>query len=499
MRRRCYPRRDRPVSSLDTTARGLLRSTGAATASQLARILAIQATHIVVRRLIPPEQWGPWIWAEVLFVVLATVRDLGVPSHVLRLRPMPLGNLLALEAGWGAALAGLMALGAPLVAQAFATPSPELVAILRVLCVSLLVEGLAAVFLTGYEGTLRIERALAPELLRTGLYCSAVLGFALAGAGLWSFVAAQVISQLAFAFELWRRGRREFELTHLPGATSRLVRESLPLGWIWLLMVAVAQVDSFIVGGLFPAEAVGTYAFAYAYAFLVYRVLQPPIARTIYPAFVAFEADATARLRTYRLGTVAFLACEVPAALFLALNAEAFVLLLGGERWLAAAPLLQILAFAPLVDPIGRFGGELLISRRRDRLRVLALALNLAALVIAGVWLCRRLGVAGMAWANFLPLGAPVVWWGVWRETTPGERLRLARELAEVYLAPVVPFAAAWWLAGERRWLRFALCLIAAFVSLAWAWRRHRADLRGLFALERERAFAARAPGQAAQ
>lgn len=471
------------MTAAPDTPRGLLRSGGAATLAQLVRILALQATHIVVRRIVPVDEYGLWNWAEVVFLVLATVRDLGLPSHVVRLRPMPLGNLLAMQAGWGAGLAALMLVGAPIVAAANSTPLPMVESVLRALTLFLILEGLAVVPLIWFEATLKIERSLAPELMRTAVYCLVVLVLAARGAGVWSFVGAQIAGQTIYAAALWRRARRDgMPLRFEPGATGRLVRESLPLGSIWLLALAVTYTDGFVVAAQFSSATVAVYFFAYQYAFLIFRILQQPIARALYPAFVAFADRPAEQVRAYRLGTVLFLAIEVPAALFLALNAEAVTLLLGGRKWLDAVPLLQLLAFAPLIDPLGRFGGEFLVARRLDRARVLSLLLNLAALAGGGWLLARAHGPIGMAWANFLPLGLPVIVWALLKSAGGAELGRLLRELGEVYLVPLAPFALAWWLAGDHLVGRFALSLLAALASLAWTWRRHAPEFRAFLA-----------------
>lgn len=471
------------MTAASDTPRGLLRSGGAATLAQLVRILALQATHIVLRRVVDPGDWGLWNWAEVLFLVLATVRDLGLPSHVVRVRPMPLGNLLAMQAGWGTALAALTALAAPWIAGAYSTPRPDVDDVLQALCLYLVLEGLAVVPMIWFEATLKIERTLAPELLRTAAYCATVLALGFRGAGVWSFVGAQLVAQALFAAELWRRARgRGMPLHWEAGASGRLVAESLPLGSVWLLSFAVTYADGFVVGAQFSSATVAIYFFAYQYAFLVFRVLQQPIGRSLYPAFVAFADRPVEQFRAYRLGTVLFLAIEVPAALFLAVNAEAVTRILAGERYLDAVPLLRLLAFAPLVDPLGRFGGEFLVARRLDRARVLSLVLNLATLAVGGWFLARAHGPIGMAWANFLPLGTPVVVWALVKSAGASPLGRLLRELAEVYLVPLLPFALAWWAAGDDLVLRFALSLGAGLASLAWTWRRHAAEFRAFLA-----------------
>jgi len=244
----------------------------------------------------------------------------------------------------------------------------------------------------------------------------------------------------------------------------------------------VTWVDAFIVGRMFDPALLALYGFGYSYAFLVFRILKEPIGRSLYPALVEYRERPEEQFRAYRLATVFFLALEVPAALLLAANAELVTLVLAGEKYLGAAPFLRLLAFAPLVDPLGRFGGELLIARRLDRARVLSLLLQLAALVGGGIALSLWFGSPrGMAWANFVPLGAPVVLWALVRTAGSGQLARLGRELAEVYVVPLLPFALAWWAAGENTWVRLGATIAAAAVGLAWAWRRHGAEFREFF------------------
>ncbi|MEO8197420.1 MAG: oligosaccharide flippase family protein [Thermoanaerobaculia bacterium] len=459
-----------PAEALDTPG-GLLRSSGAATLAQFVRVAAILLTHLALRRLIPPADWGLRDWAESLFLLLATVRDLGLPSHVVRLRPIPLGNLLRVQLAWGGALGLAILAAAPVLAGTFRTPRPDVALVLQVMVLYLLLEGLASVPLTHFEAGLRIGRSVVPELARTLAYCTGALALAMGGWGVWSFVLAMVGSQAIYAGLLWWRARPTMELHFERGQTLTMLAASVPLGSIWLLAFAVTYADALILGSRFPDTVVGGYMFAYVWAFFASRVLQQPIGRALYPALVQFGDRPAEQFLAYRLATKVLLAIEVPAALFLFLNADLVVRILGGERYAGQAGLLRLLAFAPLVDPLGRFGGELLVSRHRDRDRILSLVLHLGALVAGGLWLSHHYGPVGMAWANFLPLGAPILIWSMARIDRAGLG-RLVLDLAEVYVAPLPLFALAWWSAGENPWLRFALSALAGLASLGWFWWR---------------------------
>ena len=123
------------------------------------------------------------------------MRDLGVPSHVLRLRPMPLGTLLRVELGFGALLAAAVVLGAPAIVLGFHAPTPGMVAAVQVMTLFMLLEGVSAVALIWFESNLRIERTLSAEILRTATYCVTVLFAAAAGWSFWSGVSATIASR----------------------------------------------------------------------------------------------------------------------------------------------------------------------------------------------------------------------------------------------------------------------------------------------------------------
>src|SRR5690606_15997278 len=112
------------------------------------------------------------------------------------------------------------------------------------------------------------------------------------------------------------------------GATLRMVRGALPVGGVWLLGLAVMYLDPLVLGWRFEEEVVGSYTFAYATAFLAARILQPPMGKALYPALVAYRDEPAHGVEAYRLGTLFLLALEVPAALFLATNAELAIRLL---------------------------------------------------------------------------------------------------------------------------------------------------------------------------
>ena len=467
------------MSRQDARSR-FLRSSGAAILSQGWRVLVTLAITLVLKRLVPAADWGLWTWALTLFMILGAVRDLGLVYHVVRAKPRPYGNLLALELLWGAALVGLTFVGAPVLAKAYSGTHPEILTVLRAMTLFLFFEGLSTVPRTYFEGELRIGRAVAPEIARNLFMAVVSVGLAVAGVDIWSIVIANVGAAGLYALMLWWRAWGEIPLLYQRGRTLPLIRESLPLATIWFLTILVRYVDPLILAWRFEGAVVGNYAFAYENAFRASEIIVPALTRALYPALVAFRAAAEKLFQTYALATVFMQSIEVPVAYFLFLNAELALWLLGGAQWVEAPAYLKILCFAPIIDPFSRLGGEVLKTEHMDRIWILCTVITLLTFVGGGVYLTGVMGPVGMAWINLLPLGAILMAWALHQLAPAGFRALTGR-LLYVYVVPVPFFAAAALLAGEATWLRFGLSLVAIAVSLAIMWRRFGGEFLGFF------------------
>ena len=447
------------------------RAAGAATFSQLWRVSVTLLTHLALRRLVAPADWGLYDWSETVFLLLAGVRDLGLPAHTMRIKQKPFGNLLLVEAGWGSLLTLLTILGAPVLALMFQDDHPQIVRVLQAFSLFLLFEGLAIVPRTFFDSELQAEKTVVPELVRNAWYAITAVSLALAGYGIWSMVIAQVSAAAVYAASMWIKARHTIRLTWLRGQTLRLLRHSSRLCLVWLLVLMVRYVDRLILGFRFPSETLGAYSFAYWLAFIVPTILVFPVARAAYPTFIATRDSPPLLFEAYRISTLILISLEVPAALFLFLNTTLAVQLLGGSQWFASPAFLAILCLAPLIDPFSRFGGEVLMSRGQDREWILASSLTLLSFGGLGILLTGLMGPVGMAWANYAPVGGLIILYALFRIHRQGLG-RLVGDLGFVYLTGAVCFVIPAFLPQEMARARFAASLAAALACLAIAaWR----------------------------
>lgn len=470
------------MSSSSNTSKALLVSGSAATFSQVWRMAVVFATHIALRRILGPEDWGVWHWAEPIFLLLGQVRDLGMPGHLVRMEnPRPWGNFLFFEMLGGAVVGLGVYLSAPWLAQGLQeADATEVTAVIRFLVLFLIFEGLAKVPLTYFEAELRIGYSVLPEVLRNLTFAVVSIALALQGHGVASFIVAHVLGAMVFAIGLWYQAQGMMQLHWRRGANRELLRRGVPLLVMSIFVLLTGKVDPLVLGLRFSPETVGYYGMALFLAFLLAMAVALPVSRALYPALTRLKDDAVQFFEAYRLATIFLLALEVLFALGLFFNAETILVLFGGETYRQAAPLLRILCFAPLCQPFSRCAGDVLLNLHRDGILVVASVLSLLSLVGMGYLLTGWLGPQGMAWVNLLPLGTLLTTWAVYR-VAPRAFGRLSWQLLQVYLLPLPLFLLVHLLMPQQTWGRLAAFLVTAAVAAGlYAWRFRR-DFESFF------------------
>ena len=463
--------------AIEETAKKLLSSAGAATVSQVWRIGVTFLTHMALRRMIPPAEMGPWIWAEPFFLILAQVRDLGVPGHLIRDKDRPYGSFLRLQWTWGLGFAALVFFAAPWLARLYEDPSAPIVAMIRAMCVFLVVQGLGAVAMIRFEAELEVIKTIPAELARNAVFAGLSLFMAWQGYGVWSLVIAHIAAATIFAALLWWAAwKQDRRLSWLrssasTGKLSTLVWVSLPLMVMAILEQLVLKLDAFILALDFPSEVVGTAGLAIYAVFFFSRLLADPIGRALYPALVRYSHEPARAFEAYRVATVFLASLAAPLAFFLFVNAEAVALLLGGKEWIGAADYLRFLSLVPLIRPLTMFGLELLLTRHMDRLLILYTGANLLSLSALGLWLTSTdLEANGMAIAGYFPLGVLFLAWGI-HSLSPERFGQLLRNLMRLYVVGAILFVPLdFLLPPSELVLRFAASCFCGLLAVGYAW-----------------------------
>lgn len=412
-----------------------------AMAAQYVSFAASFALSIILARwYITPGQLGQFTIAFSAVTLLAVLQDFGVTRYVtgeadLDERKLRAAYSVSVVVAWGVALVAFVAAG-PLAAF---YERPELAPLTRIIAASYMLVPLAII-----PQALR-QRAMdfkSNAIIEVGaiLFNAAVsLALAMRGHGAqalaWGVFAQQagrmVLSQ-------WRNGVTLPLPFSLKGAGP-----VLRFGGGTTVMVVngtlSAKAPDLLIGRVLGDGPVGLFSRANGLAAQMRLLVSGAVTGVFYPAFRQVRDSGAPIGPPYLRVVSCYTAVTWPAMAGLAVLAEPLVRLLYGERWIAAAPVMQWIALSQICFVALPLHTELPLLMGRMRALMVRnfadTAISLVLLAIAAGW--------GLAWVAISRLGYGLLWIGLYAG----------------FLKGIAGFG---WRALLGAWLRSALPTLAA-------------------------------------
>jgi lipopolysaccharide exporter len=171
--------------------------------------------------------------------------------------------------------------------------------------------------------------------------------------------------------------------------------------WLVLNNICVflfTRSDTFALGKLIGAQAVGVYGIAFEVANLTTSNFLAPLRRAIFPAYAKLSSD-TASLTTGFVDVFAFvMLVGTPMAVGTGLIAEPLVHVMLGGQWTASIPLIQVLAIYGFLSLITAGSSPIFLATARPQYLMWVLAGSVVIMVPALIFGIRTAGALGAAW-----------------------------------------------------------------------------------------------------
>jgi O-antigen/teichoic acid export membrane protein len=356
------------------------------------------ASGVVLARILAPRDYGVFAIALVATELLMSVNDAGLIAAIVR-HPGD-ARLLArtaftLTLAASGVLYALAFLAAPLFADAF--HAPDATAVVRLLTVAILIDGVSAVpsgLLT--KGLRQDLRALGDI---SGLLVTVAVSVALAflGFGVWSLAWGRLAGNAAAAaificllpFRIWPWFSRS--------EAKELLDFGLPMAGASLVTFGLLNLHYVVVGGILGPVELGFYVLAFNLSSWPVSLLSQAAQRVSLAGFARLVADHDGLRRAFTKSTLILLAATVPTCLLLSVLAQPLVHVLYGSRWDHSVEVLRFLAVLAGVRVGANMIQDLLAALGHSRqvlgLQVSWVVLLLPALV-AGAYLHGIVGAS---------------------------------------------------------------------------------------------------------
>lgn len=368
------------------------------------------ATGIVLARFaLGPAEWGVYGIAQTVLLVLLSANELGVGLAIVRWegdarRFAP--TVLTLSTLSSGLLYVALFASAPTVAGLL--DSPDAAGVLRVMCLCVLIDGVAQV----PGGFLTREFAQGKRMAVDGLNfvvgTGVTLVLAFAGWGAMSFAVGAVAGNVVTLIGCALAAPGTLKYGWNPEQARALLRFGLPLAGASMLALAVVNVDTMVVGATLGNISLGFYVLAFNISGWPVRIISEAARRVSFAGFSRLADSPQALAQGFSRALGVLMTGTVPLCVLLAGLAEPVVRLIYGDQWAPAAAALPWLMALGLI----RIGSELaydcLVAVGQRRSLFLVQGLWLVALIPVLLVAARTNGTAGVAQGHVLVAGG---WW----------------------------------------------------------------------------------------
>lgn len=324
---------------------------------------------IIMARLLTPKDYGLVGMVAIFISVAQSLVDSGFSQALIRKQnrtETDNSTVFYFNIVVGALLYSILFAIAPWVADFY--DSPELTALMRVVCLSVVFNSLVVVQRALL--TVNIDFKTQAKASLTAAIVSGVVGIGMAYSGFsyWSIVAQQLVNLGLNTLLLWIFARWRPRLIYSWNSFRVLFTFGSKLMASGLLDVVYRNMYLLVIGKLFTASSLGYYTRAHQFAEFPSSNLTSIIQRVTYPVLCQIQDDNERLALIYRrfLRVSAFLIFPLLAGL--SAVSEPFILLLLKEQWLFAATLLKIICFSMMWIPIHAINLNLLQVKGRSDL-----------------------------------------------------------------------------------------------------------------------------------
>lgn len=400
----------------------LIRGMKATFASRMINLVTNGLLIILLGRyLLGPDGYGLLFLAISVVVVAQVVADLGLGRSVGRYvaefkesDPSQIPHILLAGLGYRLLMIGVVCLallaGRPLIVDLLA--EPDLRILLLIGAPFLLFRSLKTFLVNAFQGFNRVEySAIVGAVNNVGRVAFVVafvsIGWGVAGALLGYVVGAAVATAIGLAI-LYTRFYRSYERAAAPedGLRRRVLEYSIPLTASRSANIIDRRVDILLVGYFLNPVAVGFYTLGKQ----ISEFVEAPAGSVGFALSPAYgEEKANDRLdraaRIYETSLRYVLLLYVPAAVGLVLVAEPAVLLIFGDEYAGAIPVVQILSVFALFKAVNSITTQAIDYLGRARFRALVKGITSVMNFGLNVLLIPTMGVVGAAVATVFTFG----------------------------------------------------------------------------------------------
>lgn len=343
---------------------------------------------IVIARILTPKDFGLVGMMAVFIAVAQALVDSGFSQALIRTQNRTQADnctVFYFNIVISTFLYGVLYLIAPWVADFY--HQPQLVQLMRVLCLVVVINSFGAIQRALYTATLNFKTQAKASLIASVLsgICGIIMAYG--GFGVWALVGQQLLNALFCVCLFWWFSKWRPQLIYSWKSFRRLFAFGSNLLLSSLINTIYGNIYQIVIGKIFSAASLGYVSQAKHICQLPSAHVTGILDRVIYPVLSSMQDDDEKLSSAYRrlLRTSAFIV--FPLMCGLAAVSYPLIKIVLGEKWLFSATLMIPISFALMWNPVHAINLDLLkVKGRSDlflRLEIIKKCIGIVVLVVS--------------------------------------------------------------------------------------------------------------------
>lgn len=361
------------------------------------------AVNVILARILMPEDFGLVAMLAVFIQFSQAFIDSGFSNALIQRKnrsDTDYSTVFYFTVAVSVILYAILYVAAPLIADFY--NMPRLTVIARVLCLGLVVGSISAVHKTRLTIELRFKVQAAVSFLSAIISGAVSISMAYRGFGVWALVAQSLVSLGAQTLLVYLLGTRWLpslvfsmkSFRELFGYSSKLLASSL-------LNLLYRNLYPIVIGKRYAATDLGYYNRADLISSMSISSITLVLSKVAFPIFSTIQDD-NEKLRNAYSKYITYASLVVsPVMLGIAALAKPLVVVAMTDKWLAAVPMLQILAASCVLDHVTSINLNVLYVKGRSDL-ALRLELIKKSLAVAILFAMMPFGILAICWGQLI-------------------------------------------------------------------------------------------------
>jgi O-antigen/teichoic acid export membrane protein len=359
---------------------------------------------LVIARLLSPDDFGVFAVALAAMTFAVHINDAGIIAASVQWRGKfeemaPTAATIALSSS--VFVYGLIWVFAP----AFASLSgvPQAAPVVRLLCLAIIVDGIAAIRAAALNRRFEQDRQAKADVVGMLAYAAVALPLGFTGAGAYALAIATLAQWIVTDSIIFKMADLPVRLGFDKSVAKRLLKFGLPLATSVGIEAVLLNADFVIVGNVLGAAALGYYLLAYNISSWVPGLVGTAVRFVAIPGFYRLAEHGSEALELgVRRSVPPLLSAILPAAVVMATLAPQMIDFLYGDKWGPSAVALSFLTVLMVVRMLTALAVDIVTSSGLTH-AIIWLSAGWALALVPALWFGTRLdGIRGTAIAHGL-------------------------------------------------------------------------------------------------